>query len=72
MLSDYVEHLHVLGLWRLNYVANIGLQKHAKCTVAEIVTMNIAVFIPYNRCFCQLVTELYMEIPSVVIELKLS
>jgi len=49
MLSDYAEHLHVLGLWRLNYVANIGLQKHAKYTVAETVTMIIAVFIPYNR-----------------------
>ena len=62
MLSDYAKHLHVLGLWRLNYVANIGLQRHAKCTLAETVTMIIAVFIPNNRCFCQLLTELYMDI----------
>jgi len=37
-------------------VPNIGLQGHEKYIVAEIITMIIAVFFPYNCSFCQLVT----------------
>jgi len=34
----------MLELWRLNYLANIGLQVHAKYIAAGIVTMNVAGF----------------------------